>query len=547
MLLSGVGVTNPMVLRPGIKLRFDLNNAGDVIGNKFSDANAWQLQGGWAVRQPCGLTEREARFPYLERVQLMTATGGNMWRDLFVDPLDRSTMTDYAFEPLISACRNIVALGLTPEIKTGSVPLKFCAEPNIQSEFDVNSLPPDDFDVYYDYIKAIGDALVAEFGIQEVKTWRFGVFTEYENKEWFAVYDDNGKVDANATKIAYFKLYDYTVAALEAALGAQNLDIGAHAMQCTNGLWSPRDFILHCGKGTNYATGGTGTQIDYLASSYYDPSPGNFNKKSLADTILELKRWADEAGLSGLSFGFDEGRLLNGADGRPLYLGRIVAMSYQAAADARQFKTMIENDIDFFSSWDGGLNLSNNGVDPVSKHVANLGYKMAGDRFVAPKKSGVPLLWCLNQDINGVGGYDAETNTARIMAYHFNANPNAKRVEPLTITIEGLDKIGKKVKVRQYIIDDNHANFWPLWWADQTAAGFKNEDYGASSQWDVNPAAYSTNPLHGELFNKNLERYRAAAKLQYTEKLYPVQNGKLVLTPTMEHHAVVFYEILKAD
>jgi len=308
-----------------VSLRFDLDSAGKVIGNKFSDVNIWAMQSGWSHGHP-DPAEFAARYPFAQRLQIMTATGGSAWRDLFLDPDDRSTLTDYNFEPLLAACRNIVAVGMKPMIKTGAVPLKFCAEPIIGT-FDVNVLPPDDFNAYYKYIKAIAQALLAEFGLEEMKTWSFGVLTEYENKDWFYVPGADGKPDPEQSKTAYFKLYDYTAAALQDALGRENLTVGAHAMQCAAGLWSPKDFIAHCARGTNYATGETGTQLDFLAASYYDGRPGSFNGKDLANTVGELRGWAEEAGLTGLRFGVDEGRILCGADGKELS-ARVVAMSY---------------------------------------------------------------------------------------------------------------------------------------------------------------------------------------------------------------------------
>ena len=44
----------------------------------------------------------------------MQCTGGTADRDLFVDPYDTSTMTDYKFDKLIENCRGILSLGAKP-------------------------------------------------------------------------------------------------------------------------------------------------------------------------------------------------------------------------------------------------------------------------------------------------------------------------------------------------------------------------------------------------------------------------------------------------
>ena len=523
-------------------LRFDLDKAGQVIGNKFSDINIWQMQGRWSDTQ-LNPAQFSGRYPFAERLQIMTATGGNETRDLFADPHDRSTLTDYDFGPLLAACRHIVAVGMKPMVKTGAVPLKFCANPIIGT-FGVNVLPPDDFNQYYAYIKAIAQALADEFGVAEVKTWSFGVLTEYENKDWFYVPGSDGKPDAKASKLAYFKLYDYTVAALQDVLGRENLTVGAHAMQCAVGLWSPKDFIGHCAKGTNYATGQTGTQLDFLSSSFYDYKPGQFaSPKDLVKSVCELKQWAKAAGLEGLRFGVDEGRILTGADGKELS-ARVVAMSYQAAADARMFRTMIDNDIDWFANWDGATNMWGDGVEPVSTHVALLGGGMAGDRYIKPGVCGIPMHW--RSQVNGIGGYDAAANTARFMVYNFHPDPDTKTTEPVRVTIENIGRIsGSKVLVKEYVIDDGHANFWPLWWRDQAGRGLTDADYDWS-KYSNHPLNVLLNPADRQFFQDNRARYEQAAELKCTETEVPVKDGKIIFTPTLQHHGVVFYEISAA-
>ena len=203
----------------GIQVSFDLSKAGKPIADKFSVLNAWNLNSSWtgaADNQPMDYLSSD--YPFLNSVQLMTATGGSKDRDLFVNPDDRGTMTDYKFDTLIDACRNVLKQGLKPYIVTGNVPIKFSSNPSAAG-FGVNVRPPDDFNQYYMYIKSVADALVSAFGLGEVSTWTWGVLTEYENPDWFVTADWSPTNSENA----YFKLYDYTVAALQASLGASNI------------------------------------------------------------------------------------------------------------------------------------------------------------------------------------------------------------------------------------------------------------------------------------------------------------------------------------
>ena len=129
------------------------------------------------------------------------------------------------------------------------------------------------------------------------------MLTEYENKDWFSVNDD-----PQATQTAYFKLYDYTVDALQKSIDPE-IFVGGHSMTVSEGLWDERDFISHCSSGTNFCTGQQGTRLCYLSSSYYDKTPGRYADKSLVVCITLLREHARKEGFNDLIYGVDEGRI----------------------------------------------------------------------------------------------------------------------------------------------------------------------------------------------------------------------------------------------
>jgi hypothetical protein len=489
--------------------------------------------------------QRQAKLPQtffqpvihsLKRVQLMTATGGSVQRDLFVDPNDRNTLTDYMFDSLITACRNIIKQGLKPVIITGNVPLKFCETPSISGAFGVNVRPPDDFDQYYTYIKAIADAIVKEFRINEVKTWSWGVLTEYENKDWF----ENADGTANSTKIDYFKLYDYTVAALQASIGADNLSVGAHSMTCSKGLWDETEFIDHCAFDVNYKTGEVGTQINYLTASYYDFNPGKFNTITLDDCINKIRDKAIQNGFTNLKFGVDEGRILAGPDGKDLG-SRIVAHSYQGVADAKQYKDMIENNINWFTTW--GLNSEDvwGAANSVSTNISILGYKMVGDNYISSATTGTPLN--TNDQVEGIGGYNNSTNTAHFMVYNFNSDMNETNTEPITIILNNVAPVnGSNVTIKQWFVDDTHGNWWPTWWKDQTNRGLTDSSY-SWSKYSVTIPSVLINQSDRDYWYSRVNTYHDLAALSFTSNDVTINNNKITLTSTLTHHGVVFYEI----
>lgn len=516
----------------------DSSQYGDVLSNPASNINIWSIEGDpfvGAVKHP----EYDI-MEFVNYIQLMQCSGGNAQRDLFVDPYDKTVLDDYNFAPLINNCRGILELGAKPLLKLGSVPLKYSAKANTDAEFDTNIYPPDDYNVYYNYIAALAQALVDEFGKEEVLTWRFGVMTEYENASWFMA--NSGDPDESAAE--YCKLYDYTVAALIDVIG--DVFVGAHSMTVTEGIWDEAEFIKHCAQGTNYKTGKKGSRLCYLSASFYDLEPGEYTKgKTLAETIGYLRETAESYGLNNLIFGIDEGRILcgnsSGKDSDQL-LSRTCGYTYQAGYDARMYKTMFENDINYFSSWDYLSNGLFDGNPTVSYHVASNAAKFGGAKLVSTEKTKrgyVPFA-----EVDAVSAFDEGDNTLRIMAYNFKNKVNYTAPANINFTVKVPQFEGQNVKITAYVIDDD-CNYFDEWQEDRVKYGIGDECFGWSPD---DPTIESTvtlsDPEAREIYYSELhDKYYECSKLVPTETTATVVNGEISLDITLDPHAVVFYEI----
>ncbi|MEE1011209.1 MAG: hypothetical protein U0L11_04130 [Acutalibacteraceae bacterium] len=516
----------------------DSSQYGDVLSNPASNINIWSIEGDpfvGAVKHP----EYDI-MEFVNYIQLMQCSGGNAQRDLFVDPYDKTVLDDYNFAPLINNCRGILELGAKPLLKLGSVPLKYSAKANTDAEFDTNIYPPDDYNVYYNYIAALAQALVDEFGKEEVLTWRFGVMTEYENASWFMA--NSGDPDESAAE--YCKLYDYTVAALIDVIG--DVFVGAHSMTVTEGIWDEAEFIKHCAQGTNYKTGKKGSRLCYLSASFYDHEPGNYTDgKTLAETIDYLRETAESYGLNNLIFGIDEGRILcgntSGKDSDQL-LSRTCGYTYQAGYDARMYKTMFENDINYFSSWDYLSNGLFDGNPTVSYHVASNAAKFGGAKLVSTEKTKrgyVPFA-----EVDAVSAFDEGDNTLRIMAYNFKNKVNYTAPANINFTVKVPQFEGQNVKITAYVIDDD-CNYFDEWQEDRVKYGIGDDCFGWSPD---DPTIESTvtlsDPEAREIYYSELhDKYYECSKLVPTETTATVVNGEISLDITLDPHAVVFYEI----
>lgn len=517
----------------------DASQTGEVLPNPANNINVWSIDGNPFVGKKNN-SEYDI-FEFVEYVQFMQCTGGNADRDLFVDPLDRTVLDDYDFTTLIDNCRGVLELGAKPMLKLGSVPLKYSAKANTDAEFSTNIYPPDDYKVYYNYIAAVAKALVEEFGREEVLSWRFGVMTEYENASWFMA--NSGDPDESATE--FCKLYDYTVAALIDEIG-EDVFVGAHSMTVTEGLWDEAEFIKHCAEGTNYKTGEKGSRICYLSASFYDITPGEYtNGKTLAKTIEYLRSTAEKYGLDNLIYGIDEGRILHGNSSGASddqLLSRTCGYTYQAGYDARMYKTMFENGINYFSSWGYLSNGLFDGNPTVSYHVARLASEFGGSKLLKTEKT--KRGYVPKAEVDAVSAFDEATNTLRIMAYNFKNKVNYRASADIKFTISAPQFDGKEVKLTAYVIDDD-CNYFDEWVNDRKTYGIGDECFGWSpDDPQIDNTVTLQDPDAREIyFNELYDKYAECSKLEPVTETVKVENGEIQIDITLDPHAVVVYEV----
>lgn len=517
----------------------DASEKGKVLHNVVNNVNIWSIEGNPFVNAE--INEENNIFEFVEYVQFMQCTGGTETRDLFKNPNDKTVLDDYDFTLLINNCRGVLNLGAKPFLKLGNVPLKFSKDATTEIGFGMNPYPPDDFDVYYNYIHALATELVKEFGKEEVLTWRFGVMTEYENAAWFFA----GEEDPEASAEAYCKLYDYSVAALQDAIG-EGVFVGAHSMTVTEGLWDEAEFIKHCGEGTNYKTGKKGTRVCYLSSSFYDSVPGDYTDgKTLPESIEYLRKTAESVGLNDLIYGVDEGRILEGNSSGNVgseLLTRTCGYTYQAAYDARLTAQMFNNDIAYFSAWSYLSNGFLQGNPTVSYHVAKNAAKFGGANLVSTDKTKSGVI--LGSDVDAVSAFNEKTNTLHVMAYNFKNDVEYDKSTEMTFEINVPQFSGKNVKVTAYVINDD-CNYFDEWVEDRKTYNITDDCFAWSPDDPSidNPTTLVDEDAREIYFNELYSKYTECSKLVPTETEMIAKDGKITLDITLDPHAVVFYEI----
>jgi len=197
--------------------------------------------------------------PYMRGANCVRLLGGrDDKRNNWYKGVDEEGKVKVDFSGLVSALKAIIDLGYTPRLVLDNVPTAMSTITEMHKYGNTN--PPDDYGLWRQYITALVETLVREFGLERVKGWRFRVGTEPDlfPNHW------------NGTREQYFKHYDITVDAVTRIL--PEADIGPGNILNPEGHWKNLwglDIIDHCAKGTNHVTGKTSTRMRYFAISYY--------------------------------------------------------------------------------------------------------------------------------------------------------------------------------------------------------------------------------------------------------------------------------------
>lgn len=512
----------------------DAGKLSGEIANLASNVNVWYMGTQFVDPRP---NEENNIFDFVEYVQLMQCSGGSVDRDLFKDPLDRSVLDDYDFSLLLDNCAGIIALGAKPLLKLGSVPLKYSSKTLGDEVFGCNVYPPDDYDVYYDYIAALADALVGRFGKEEVLSWRFGVMTEFENSDWWQAPD--GSPESAAEE--YCRLYDCTVAALQDVIG-KDVVVGAHAMTVTEGLWDEEIFIRHCAEGVNTRTGEKGARLCYLSSSFYDVKTGRYTSGlTPAGCVEHLRSTAEKYGLTGLWYGFDEGRILcglnSGKDSDQLN-SRTMGDTWQAAYDARLFKSLIDCGAEYFSQWYYFSDGLRDGIPTVCYHVARLVSEYAGSKKAEVKRGFTGHI--IGGEVDAQAAYNEEENALRAFVYNFKNSLDYKRSADVKLRIKLPEKLRGRLRVTVYTVDDD-CNYYDEWSEDRVRYSIGNDCF----VWSPDDACVTllNDPRGRAVFDENRPRYAECAKLVPTTFETDGSEGKAVIPLRLEPNTAVFYKI----
>ncbi|HEX5082895.1 MAG TPA: beta-xylosidase [Blastocatellia bacterium] len=385
-----------------------------------------------------------------------------------------------------------VERGMKPLVEIGFMPEALSTKPQpYRHEWSVDKSyntiftgwahPPRDYSKWAELIFQWVRHSVEKYGRAEVESWYWELWNEPDIGYW------------QGTPEEYFKLYDYTADAVKRALPTARIG-GPHV---TGPLGARpqkflRDFLEHCLRGQNAATGKTGAPLDYIG----------FHAKGAPRVVEGHVRMGVSNQLKAISNGFQIVASFPEYRDTPIIIGEsdpegcaacssrvnpqngyrngTMYSSYTAAQIARTYELADLHGVNLIGSvtwafefedqpyFDGFRDLATNGIDKPVLNVFRMLGQMGGER-VAVESSGAARLEAIRDagvrgdpDVNALASRQDGAVSVLVWNYHDDDLPAPPaRVE---IVVEGLPAgANERLSLHHYRVDAEHSNSYEVW------------------------------------------------------------------------------------
>jgi xylan 1,4-beta-xylosidase len=377
--------------------------------------------------------------------------------------------------------RPIAEIGFMPEaLSTNPHPYRHHWKPGVpyDSIYTGWAYPPKDYKKWAELIYQWVTHCIKRYGEPEVVKWYWEVWNEPNISYWKGTMDE------------YLKRYDYTADAVRRALP----DARIGGPTSTGPGWDKaadflKAFLQHCVDGKNYATGKTGSPLDYI-TFHAKGNPKVVNGHVQMNMSAQLKdvekgfeiinEFPSLKHLPVMIGEFDpEGCAACSVDYSPenAYRNGTMYSSYTAAAFAQLYRMAGKYNINLAGAvswsfefenqrWFGGFrDLSTNGVDKPVMNVFRMFGKMKGNMLVVNNAGGIPLQTIIDSSVRKQPYVDAlatmDADTMYVMLWNYQDDENKKTEALIKLNLENL--AGKKVTVTSYLVDENHSNAYTVW------------------------------------------------------------------------------------
>jgi len=338
------------------------------------------------------------------------------------------------------------------------------------------SKPPRDYARWGELAYQWAKHSVEKYGAGEVATWWWEVWNEANNQPdgyWGGSAED------------FRKLHDYAVAGVRRAL--PNARVGGPHTAGDGGQFM-RDFLDHCLRGTNYATGQRGTPLDFIAF-HAKGSPVYVDGHVRMGIAAQLKTIQTaftaigsfpELKYTPVIIGESDPEGCAACQGPPLaYRNGTMYSSYTAAVFARKHELAARHAVNLegavtwaFTFEDqpyfaGFRQIASNGLPLPIFNVFRMYALMGLERLHATSSGQVPLEAIVKDGVRcapdvGVLASRAPGQVA-VMVWHYHDDDVSGPDAAVTLAVTGLPAGVGNATVSHYRIDQRHSNAYAEW------------------------------------------------------------------------------------
>jgi xylan 1,4-beta-xylosidase len=427
---------------------------------------------------------------YVRAHNLMTSGDGsyalkwgstNMYReDKDGKPIYDWTIIDQIFDTYVErGMKPLAQIGFMPEaLSQRPQPYQHRWKPGTpyQELMTGWATPPKDYDKWAELIYQWVRHSVERYGQKEVESWYWEVWNE----------PDGHYLIAPDTKLEYFKMYDYAADAVKRALPTARMG-GPHTAGVGRFM---DDFLEHVLRGKNFATGKTGSPLDFVAfHAKGQPKVVNgrvqmgmgVHFQRLDQGFAMVAKYPELKGMPVIVGESDpEGCAACGMSTNPenAYRNGTLYASYTAASIAREYELAERRGVNLIGAvnwsfefedqpWFAGFrDLATNGVNKPVLNVFRMFGMMRGDRVAvggdqAYDTAAIQAAGVRGErtDINALASKDKDS--IAVMVWNYHDDDIIDGGSPVELTINGIP--AKQVEMRHYRIDQDNSNSYSAW------------------------------------------------------------------------------------
>lgn len=488
-------------------------NTDSPQGELYNFWNVFPVTVQAPFKDPERYAELHKLYPYAKYINCVRFLGGkNLQKDDYFRGIDANGQAICDFTEGLALLRGIRAAGFTPWIVLDNIPAAMSDNP-VKNMYG-NTAPPRDFKIWSSYVQQLVQALIDEFGEEEVGRWRFRVGTEPDLKpgHW------------SGTKEEYFAHYDHTVAAVMRVLPDAEIGPGNIIDPGKKRKWKSwgRDIIDHCATGTNHATGKIGTPMRFFGSSYYTAIPDT-DERFETTIALMRERLAQYPQFADVPVEVHEFGILSENGKWIVGDGTEFGGSWMAHIANKIYTLGVPR----VYQWHWNTTKSNMTI-PLT-HVMGMLDEMTGGQRLATEKTG-------GSETDDIGCIAVRKDGAiHLLAYRHRAVRSNGAPRPVHLVVAGSLLGDRQWKIADgSIIDAKHAGF-----THQLKADLDKERTRAGA--DANPYAVAM-----EVMARNRPKYEQMSKRPQLTK-FPEQrvdaSGNLSFNLSLDGHSVLYLRL----